>query len=974
MLETGQCYNGFKLEKKEFIAEISTDVHFFRHINTRAQLLVLPNDDDNKVFMITFKTPPSDDTGVAHIIEHSVLNGSKKYPVKEPFSELLKGSLFTFLNAMTYPDRTVYPVASRNNKDFSNLMDVYLDAVFNPILSENTYLQEGWHYDIDNANSELAYSGVVYNEMLGSYSDPETILVDEMNKALFPDSIYGKSSGGDPEFITDLTYSQFQQFHDTYYHPANSRILLYGDITILDQLAHINSYLSTFDYQDIETSIPAQRRFINPVRWNANYPVTSSENKSNGTYALKSYLLDHPTDPEFYLAFSILSRILSGTSASKLRKELIESHLGESTIHYGYESELFDNYYCIGLKGTSDADVPKMCTLIDQTLERLVESGIDPLDVQASLNSVEFQLREANFGGYPKGLCYGLTMVNSWVYEADPLMHLKYESTLKIIRKKSQAGNYFESMIKEYLLNNQHQAVVTLSPDATMEDKRLSNLAGKLKKIKSCLSSFEFDKLIQKKQELYENQLKPDSPEAIATIPKLVLSDIEKTIEHYPFQLLKDDYPKRSFSLQNTNAIAYIIVSFDTAAIPQTLLPYLPLFCQLTMQTGTESKDYTKIIQEIDIDTGGIYSSHTISCINKNTEQINSRISYSGKCLSGKITRFFTILSEILKGCNLTDLNRIRELTKIALSSLKSQLIPNGHSFAAKRLNSYSSTLGYYQELSSGISQYMFLESLVKQLESDPDKVLSDFNTIKRLIFNQNNLHIHLTGGNRELTLFNGEVSSFISSLSADDYPKETCHAKPLNKNEGFIIPSRIQYVGKGMNFYSGGITHNGSFDVITTLLSKDYLWNKIRVQGGAYGCFASLDVLSGNFYCVSYRDPNLKETLNTFSEIGNYLASLKLDNDTFEKLIVGTIGSLDSPKTAEHKGAAAFSRYLNKISHDEIQTRRNEILASSKLDIKNYIKLFQEFSESAPVCVIGSKEKLNECQSLFSTISDLFN
>ncbi len=973
MFELGQCYHGFKLEKKEFIAEISTDVHFFSHLKTKAQLLVLPNDDDNKVFMITFKTPPSDDTGVAHIIEHSVLNGSKKYPVKEPFAELLKGSLYTFLNAMTYPDRTVYPVASRNNKDFVNLMDVYLDAVFNPLLSENTYLQEGWHYDIENAASELTYSGVVYNEMLGSYSDPENILVDEMNKAIFPDSIYGNSSGGDPEFITDLTYSQFQNFHKTFYHPSNSRILLYGDITMLDQLSHINNYLDRFEYQHIDASFTAQKRFSKPVKWSANYPVISTDSDASRTYALKSYLLNHPTDPEFYLAFSILSRILSGTSASQLRKDLIESHLGESTIHYGYESELFDNYYCIGLKGTTEANVTKMSKLIDQTLEKLVKNGIDPQDIQASLNSIEFQLREANFGGYPKGLCYGLTMVNSWIYDADPLMHLKYESTLKVIKEKIKEGSYFESMITDHFLNNPHHAVVTLAPDAAMEEKRLDELKNKLKKVKSSISISELDDLIQKKQELFENQLKPDSPEAIATIPKLALSDIDKNVEQYPFLVIDEDRPKRSFSLQNTNGIAYIILSFDAAAIPQNLLSYLPLFCQLTMQTGTQSKDYAKVIQEIDINTGGIYASHNLSCINQNVEQINSRISYTGKCLTNKITSFFAILSEIFHDCNLVDLNRIKELAKIALSGIKSHIIPSGHSFAAKRLNAYSSTLGCYQEITSGISQFEFLDSLVNKLESDSDEVLNDFNTIKRLIFNQNNLHIHLTGGEKERSQWERDVNWFISSLPATQNPIETFKSNKLAKNEGFVIPSKIQYVGKGMNFYDNGIRHNGSFDVINTLLSRDYLWNKVRVQGGAYGCFSNLDVLSGNFYCISYRDPNLKETLNAFNEIGNYLSSLKLDNDTFEKLIVGTIGSLDSPKTPEQKGAIAFGRYLNHVSHEEIQKRRDEILASKKSNVKNYIKLFQEFSKSAPICVIGSKEKLNESKILFSSVSNVF-
>ena len=472
----------------------------------------MSNDDDNKVFMATFKTPPFDDTGAAHILEHSVLNGSKKYPVKEPFAELLKSSLYTFLNAMTYPDRTVYPIASRNGQDFSNLMDVYLDAVFNPLLTEETFLQEGWRYQINNIDDKLQYSGVVYNEMLGAYSDPENILMEEMNKVLFPDSIYAKSSGGNPQYIPGLDFSSFIDFHKRYYHPSNCRVFFYGDMEVGSQLLRLENYFKDFSYQEIESSIIAQPRRSIPAQRAANYPVSPEDTSTTKSYLLRSYLLDHPTDAEYMLSMSMLSRILSGTSASPLKKSLVESQLGDGTLDYGFENDLFDNYYAIGLKGSHSDKTGKMEEIIEKTLRDLATNGIDKRVIEASMNSIEFQLREANFGSYPKGICYGLGMLNSWLYDADPLMHLRYEQVLQIIKDKVAKGRYFENIIDKYFLQNPHKSTIVLSPDEKLESKRSEKLREKLDSLKTTMSVEELQGILNKNKKLHEYQSTPDLP------------------------------------------------------------------------------------------------------------------------------------------------------------------------------------------------------------------------------------------------------------------------------------------------------------------------------------------------------------------------------------------------------------------------------------------------------------------------------
>ncbi len=968
MLNIDEIYHGFRLIANERVDEIQSDALTFVHETTKAQVIVLPNEDDNKSFIISFRTPPSDDTGVAHILEHSVLNGSQKYPVKEPFAELLKCSLYTFLNAMTYPDRTVYPVASRNGDDFRNLMDVYLDAVFRPLLSEDTFLQEGWHYELDPQEGDLTYTGVVYNEMLGVYSDPENVLVEEMNKALYPQSIYGRSSGGDPEYIPELSYAEFKKFHRTYYHPSNAKIIIYGDIDVEEKLAHLQEYLADFEYQRIDSMVEPQPRLSDSVRRTASYAVTSADDSASKVYAIQAYLIGHATAPESSLALSILSRILSGRSASPLRKALIDSHLGESTLNFGLEQDVFDTNYSIGLRGMQEEQVPAMEALIESTLKTLVTEGIDSNVIRAAMNSVEFQLREANFGGYPKGLCYGLTMLSSWAYDDDPLMHIRYEEPLRQVKEKVAGGAFFEELIQRYFLDNHHKATVGLTPDDQLEAARVTAVAEKLAGEKNRMSDDEQSKLVTRNKALHDKQLQPDPPEALATLPRLSLSSIDRKAEDYPIELIATEAPQITFTSQPTNGIAYLIAAFDVSGVPQELLPYLPIFAQLTLQIGTAERDFVQLSQDIDIHTGGLAAAYTASSVKSDMTRINSLISYSGKCIQAEIPNLLRILAEIFASCDFDNLKRIREVIQISKSSIQSQIIPSGHSFAARRLASYSSRVGQYREIAAGISQYYFLDELDAQVTSDPDEVCRKLKQIADIVFRRGNLMFHITGGDSELRVLERDVHKVVDILPTGSMPAETYEFAPVSPGEGFIIPSKIQYVGKGINLFDHGYEYHGGFEVLDTILSRDYMWNNVRVLGGAYGCFARMDMLSGNFYCVSYRDPNLAETLMVFDRISDYLSQIQMTDEDYERYIIGTIGTIDSPKTPDQKGAIAFGRYLADVTSGDVQRWRDEVLTSTRHDLREYQNLFRSFGEKGCVCVFGSEEKIHENAELFST------
>ncbi len=969
MPEIDDCVHGFRLTRREYIEEIKSTCFVYIHEKTRAEVLVMSTDDDHKVFCTYFRTPPGDNTGVPHILEHAVLNGSRKYPVKEPFVELIKASLYTFLNAMTYDDKTVYPVSSRNEQDFYNLMDVYLDAVYHPKLVEHAFMQEGWHYEL--VDGKLQFSGVVYNEMLGATSSPDSMLYDEIDKHLSPHGTYGFNSGGDPEAVPDLTYQQFLDFHRSYYHPSNSKTVLYGDFDVEAKLKHLAEYFDDFEYKAIDSSIHLQEPFDAPATARVTYPISAGSKPENQSYVCRSWATGSPIDPEYNLAMNILTHILTGTTASPLRKALIESLLGEQTLQW-FSGEALQTTFNVGLRGTNERSVEEIEALIDDTLQELADNGIDPRTVEASINSIEFRLREANYGGYSKGLIYALNSAGSWLYDEDPLALLKYEAPLAAIKDGVANGRYFERLIQEKLIDNPHRLTLVMVPDEEHEAKRLQRLAERLDTIQNAKTAKELAQIEADAKELREAQLQPDPPEALATIPKLPLSDVDRQAEEYPITRIQD-YPTVLFSEQPTNGIGYIKFGFDTSAVPFELFPLLPVFCQIIRQAGTRTRDYVEVAQEIGIHTGGIGVGY--SCLPRfdDPDDVRSFVACSGKALGEKIPTMVQLIGELICAPRLDDQKRNLEIIRTIRSSMQAQIANSGSRFAISRVEAQNTLAGRYGEYTGGLEQYRFLNTLIDRLSREPQAVIEDLAQLARMVFHRDGLTVHITGSKDELAQLQTALRALYAALSAEAPPATDLQFPEFSGNEALIIPSKVQFVCKGLNFAAQGHQYGGHAAVLNKLLSSDYLWNKVRVQGNAYGCFCDYSMLSGIFNCCSYRDPNLKETIEVFDHIADYLKDLSISRSDFEKVLIGTMGQVDSPRTESQKGTIALNRYLTGITQDLVQRNREQVLDCTLEDIRSYIDIFRTFAAKGVICTVGGEEKIRENADLFDGIQTVF-
>ncbi|PIR01664.1 MAG: peptidase M16 [Nitrospinae bacterium CG11_big_fil_rev_8_21_14_0_20_45_15] len=970
--ELNQTYFGFKLLQKETIDELNSLALRFEHEVTGARVLVLENDDDNKVFSAGFRTPPANDRGVAHILEHSVLCGSRKYPVKEPFMELMKGSLQTFLNAMTFPDKTLYPVASRNKKDFFNLMGVYLDAVFYPEISENTFKQEGWHYELAGADKALEYKGVVFNEMKGVFSSPESILDRSLAHSLFPDTIYGFESGGDPDAIPDLTYEEFKEFHRKYYHPSNSYLFLYGNGDTSEYLQYLqNDYLKDFKKMDVNSAISQQAPFAEPRRIQFNYPVALEESTEKKTFFIVGYRLGLASDQEHCLGFSILSHLLMGSSASPLRKALMDSELGSEVIGGGFDDNRLETIFAVGMKGTAPEHESKILDIIQSTLKKLAEEGIDEDMILSAVNSYDFKLREANFGGFSKGVVYNMQSMSSWLYDADPLMHLRYNDLMEKIKQESKNG-YFENLIRKGFLTNNDQSQIVMIPEPGLSAKQAKEIEKKLQDIKSTLGTKEIDRLIKETQRLQELQATPDSPESLATLPQLGLEDIPHESERFPNEQKKESGPRILFHDLFANQIAYTQIGFNTECVPMEKLPYLSLLGTMIMGMGTNKRDYVAMSQRMGIHTGGIRPWHFTSATTSDRHNITSYLFFGGRGLMGKLDDLYDVITELLGEYNFDNSKRLVELIRSAKSDMEDSLIPHGNQYVLSRLQSYHSQLGRYNELTDGISSYHFLEKLLERAEQDPESVAEEFRKIAKMIFCQDNMLVNLTGEEKDYARFEGKTLA-LASIFPKSAPlvSELIFPDPA-VNEGFMSASTIQYVGKGANLYDLGYEYSGKWSVLKSLLSASYLWDRVRVQGGAYGCMSSFDALTGDYSFVSYRDPNLEETLKAYDETAQFLSKLDLSKEELTKTIIGCVGRLDPPLSADRKGSIAMVEQLTGKTYELKQQRREELLSTTLEDLRRFAPLFEQIRDKGKICVIGGEDKIKKSESLFGRLEKL--
>jgi Zn-dependent M16 (insulinase) family peptidase len=963
----------FELVREQTIPEINTRARLYRHIQTGAQLLSMENDDENKVFGISFLTPPPDSTGVAHIMEHSVLCGSRKYPVKEPFVELMKGSLNTFLNAFTYPDKTCYPVASQNLQDFYNLIDVYLDAVYYPRITPETLKQEGWHYELDTPDQPLNFKGVVFNEMKGAYSSPDNLLGRYTQQSLFPDNAYGVDSGGDPACIPDLTYEAFKQFHATYYHPSNSFIYFYGNDDPEKRFEIVQGYLKDFSAIAAAPRIKLQQPFKEAHHLVYGYHAGDQEGSKPQKKGLVTinWLLDDNADVEASLAHAILSHILVGTPASPLRKALIDSGLGEDLTGGGLEDELRQLTFSTGLKGITPQDTSKVEKLVLETLTQLARTGIERDMVEASLNTIEFHLRENNTGSFPRGLALMLSALATWLHGADPLARLAFEAPLNAIKQKLAANpRYFEGLIEQSFLNNTHRTTVLLQPDAEAGARQEAAERERLDKARAAMTDAEVQNVIAETQRLKELQAAPDSPAALASIPMLKLADIDRKNTLIPLETGRaQDVPLLYHDLF-TNGIAYLDIGFNLRALAPEYLPYVTLFGRALLEMGTQTEDFVKLAQRIGRKTGGIRpASFTSSVQHSADDTATAWLFLRGKATVSQSADLLNILQDVLSAARLDNPERFRQIVLEEKAGQETGLVPAGHRVVNVRLRARYTQADWAGEQIGGLSYLFFLRRLAEQVDKDWPAVLKALETIRAQLISRANAICNVTLDRAHWETFQPVLDRFLAALPANGAKGNSTAWKTSNSApEGLTIPAQVNYVGKGANLYKLGYQLNGSVMVTNNLLRTTWLWERVRVQGGAYGGFCLFDHRSGTFTFVSYRDPNLQGTLETYDNTAEFLRTLELSEDEVAKSIIGTIGDLDQYQLPDAKGYSSMLRYLAGDTEDDRQRLRDQILSTSAQDVRAFADVLDLVKAKGSVVVLGSEqaiEKANQEQKL---------
>jgi len=947
--------HGFKLIKKEYIQEIKTVARLFRHEKTAAELLSLEGSDENKVFGAAFRTPPKDSTGVAHILEHSVLCGSRKYPVKEPFVELLKGSLQTFLNAFTYPDKTCYPVASQNREDFYNLVDVYLDAVFYPRLTPEIFQQEGWHMELENPEGPMGLKGVVFNEMKGAYSAPENLLSEYSVQSVFPDTPYCLDSGGHPRDIPDLDYDSFLEFHKKYYHPSNCRFFFYGDDPPDERLRMIDGYIGNFEHDPADSSIALQPYLSKPRHVTRSYIAGQGEGSDSKGMITLNWLLPESVDAVQNFSMHILEYILLGMPASPLRKALIDSGLGEDIAGEGLGAELRQMYLSTGLKGIDIENSEKIEALVLETLQGMVQKGIDEKTVEAAINTVEFRLRENNAGSFPKGLLLMLRALTTWLYGGDPLVLLSFEKSFKIIKNHLEDNkNYFEDLIRVNLLDNPHRTTLVLRPDPELERREESEERDILSKRLSSMNKEEKRKVIDSTLYLKKIQGTPDTPEALATVPCLKKTDLERRNKQIPFCISSAGGTKVLTHDIFTSGIAHLDIGFDLHAISAAELSYMPLFGRALTEMGTRKEDFVSLSKRISRKTGGIWHQIFTSPL-KGKKESSSWLFLRGKAMVNQAEELTGLFSEVLCDIRLDNRKRFHQMVLEEKARREQKLIPQGHLIVNTRLMANFGEAHWVSEMVGGISYLFFLRKLGEDVEKDWPKVLQTLESIHGKLVNSRNAIINLTLDEKGIKRLDLPIKKLQESLPEQDIEKVSWTREKLPFLEAMSIPSKVNYVGKGGDLYSNGYEYHGSAQVISRYLRNTFLWDQVRVQGGAYGAFCLFERLSGLLSLVSYRDPNLTGTIDVFDRAGRFLLESNLNDAEITKAIIGAIGDLDRHMLPDAKGFISMLRYLTDDDEKGRQQMRDQIFETGKDHFIHFGSLLNKLKHEFIIKILGS-------------------
>jgi len=966
----------YELLQQKTLQDLQSEGYLLRHKKSGARVLLMENKDENKVFSIGFRTPPEDSTGVPHILEHSVLCGSKNFPVKDPFVELVKGSLNTFLNAMTYPDKTVYPVASCNDKDFQNLMHVYMDAVFYPNIYQHDeiFRQEGWSYNLESEEDELTYNGVVYNEMKGAFSSPEGVLDRVVLNTLFPDNTYANESGGDPEVIPELSYEQFLDFHRKYYHPSNSYIYLYGDMNMEEKLNWLDEmYLSKFDTLEIDSEIRMQKPFDAIKEVEINYSISSNESEEDNTYLSYNKVIETSLNRELYQAFQVLDYALLSAPGAPLKKVLVDAGIGKD-IMGSYDNGILQPIFSVVAKNANPEQKDRFVSLIEETLAEIVKNGMDKKALEAGINYHEFRYREADFGNYPKGLMYGLQMFDSWLYDdSKPFLHVEATETFAFL--KEQVGNgYFENLIQTYLLDNTHGAIVIVKPEKGRTARMEKELTARLQAYKAKLSTEEVQKLVKDTHQLVEYQESEDAVEDQEKIPVLRREDISREIAPIQNEVLDYDGTQVIFHEIETNGIGYIDLLFDLSGVSEEMLPYAGILQSVLGIIDTNHYEYGELFNEINVHTGGIGTSLELypNVTKVKEKEFKATFEIKTKALYQKLPVAFDMMQEILTESKLDDEKRLKEILSMSKSRLQMRFQSSGHATAALRALSYLSPLSKFKDLTAGIGYYEVIKRLEENFEEEKGTLIGNLQTLVKMLFRPDNMMVSYTASREGVDGVEQLVRQLKNKLFTETPEYNPCIIHCEKRNEGFKTSSKVQYVARVGNFIDEGKEYTGALQILRVILSYDYLWQNVRVKGGAYGCMSNFTRL-GEGYFMSYRDPNLEKTNAIYEGVVDYLKAFSVSERDMTKYIIGTISNIDQPMTPAAKGDRSMNLYMNHVSEEMIRKERAEVLDATEGDIRALARIVEAILKNNYFCVIGSEEKIEEQKELFMEVRSIF-
>ncbi|PIE72150.1 MAG: peptidase M16 [Deltaproteobacteria bacterium] len=967
----GNRYSGFTLKKTKYLEEIDSTVFLFEHASLGCPLLAIKNSDNNKTFSVAFHTIPTDSTGVAHILEHSVLMGSKRYPVKDVFGEINKGGLTTYLNAMTGADCTYYPFATRNLKEYFNIMSVYCDVVFHPLLERSTFEQEGWHLHQEDEESPLLYQGVVLNEMKGAFSDPIRHLFHHIFAGLMPGSTYAHESGGDPEHIPDLSYEEFCAFHQKHYHPSNALFFLYGDAPLEDELSFLQTELLSryAERKDRLRIVPGQIA-TNPVFRQGTYAVDSRDLTAKTLLAVATNVADNRAREE-NTAFQIIANILYNSDASPLKNSIVSSGLCKD---FGGLYLAGSSYRTLMITYVMGSEVENRDAFLDlyrAALEKLVEQGLDRELVLAELNKYEFSLRE-DVSKALRGLDFiGKAMIGL-KYDIDPLIYLEKDALLKSLRHKALHEGYFEQLVRRYLLDNPSRVVVTLSPDPEQQSRSVSRERERLLAIVAGESAEEKGQRLRRTRELIEGQQRPNSDETLALLPQLSLDDLTTDLAFHSVTPLEMFGQEVLVNELHTNRISYIDIGFDVSSLNAAELALLDVFGTIVTEIGTDRLDYQQFAKEAATCTGAL--THSLTCYSPKGKTGRTRpvLWIHLKCLPEYLERALTLVAGLFSSVSFENKTRIGEIVAREFTWAEHSVQSEGYSLPLSRVFAHLSDAGKYSEAFNGVTSYLALKELCADYQQNAELFLARLQKMAEKIFTRANLILANTAERQEIDSFAEKGGVIVESLRDRPIENNMLPDPPLKRSEAFITGAEVVFAVQGGNIFTNGDGYNGHFEVLKTYLSRDYLWNSVRQIGGAYGCFVQFGQLTGNLAYVSYRDPQVRKTYEAYDSVPEAVAGLRLGRKALDQLIVGTYGAFDPLQSPAVKGAVARNEYLNGITAAFKKKRLEEIVTTTSSDLRAFADLFAQMTANSYRAIIGNRDKIEKDSALFDQITEL--